>query len=354
VISGFVGILVPHPAEVKQIDPHLVKYTGSLYEISPYMVKSQKTSIKLSTSNVLSSTKTKPYSSKGSKISYGPYENVKPYTYKPMSVHFESKAQFSTLTELEREIKVCHWGGVVFSETYNLRHSGAKLKDVFSRIDYEKGQRGSSFDHFAARLPENSYGIDYRDDIGNISTSNVRETSKNVVFEMRPRFPLFGGWKSIFNLYYTVPITQLVSTIPGTSSYMLNTTFSTPFDEVVTEKATIKVVLPEGSSDIQWVTPFHIDSVDFEVQKTYLDLTGRPVLVLNTRNLMRYHNQYFQVIYSYPNIMIHRGPLFVVIGFMLFFSIAIFFFRVDLTIGREEEQAEVEAASSSTLKDKTE
>eukprot|EP00466_Bigelowiella_natans_P010879 jgi/Bigna1/137674/aug1.40_g12382 len=223
VISGFVGILTPYPAEGKQMDPHLVKYTGSLYEISPYAVKSQKTSIKLSTSNVLSSTKTKPYSSKGSKLSYGPYENIKPYTYKPLSIHFESKAQFSTLTELEREIK-----------------------DVFSRIDYEKGQRGSSFDHFTAKLPENSYGIDYRDDIGNISTSNVRETSKNVVFEMRPRFPLFGGWKSIFNLYYTVPITQLVSTIPGTSSYMLNTTFSTPFDEVVTEKATIKVVLPEG------------------------------------------------------------------------------------------------------------
>eukprot|EP00470_Lotharella_oceanica_P006008 CAMPEP_0170178728 /NCGR_PEP_ID=MMETSP0040_2-20121228/13550_1 /TAXON_ID=641309 /ORGANISM="Lotharella oceanica, Strain CCMP622" /LENGTH=399 /DNA_ID=CAMNT_0010422143 /DNA_START=81 /DNA_END=1280 /DNA_ORIENTATION=+ len=341
VILGFMGILVPYPQYVKQNDPHLVKYNGCLYVTSPYLVKKQTTTIKLSTPNVISSTKAKPHSHKGDKITYGPYTNIKAYTHKALSLHFESKAEFSTVTEMEREIKVCHWGGVVFTETYNLRNSGAYLKDVFSRIEYERMQRGSSFDFLTAKLPANSYGIDYRDDIGNISTSNVRETSKGVVMEMRPRFPLFGGWHTVFKLFYTVPIMQLVKSIVGSSSYILNTTFSTPFEGLIVEDATIKIVLPEGSSNIKWVTPFAIDSVDTEVQKTYLDLTGRPVLVLKAKNLMRYHNQYFQVWYSYPSIMIHRGPLFVVIGFATFFACVIIASRLDLTIG-------------SSTKDKTE
>jgi len=336
VIYGYVGILTPNPSEIKQNDPHLVKYHGSIYETTPYMVETQKTSIKMSTSNVISSTKFKPKSHKGDKITYGPFTNIQAYASKPLSLHFETTAQFSTVTELEREIKVCHWGGVVFSETYNLRHSGAKLKDVFSRVDYERMQRGSSFEYMSAKLPANSYGIDYRDDIGNISTSNVRKSRKYVLFEMRPRFPLFGGWHVVFNLYYTVPIYQLVGAVTGSSTFMLNTTFSSPFEDIVVDEATLKIVLPEGSSGIKWVTPFHIDSVDFEIQKTYLDLTGRPVLVLHAKNLMRYHNQHFQVLYSYPSIMLHRGPMFVVIGFMAFFGLVILMTRVDFTIGQEE------------------
>eukprot|EP00472_Partenskyella_glossopodia_P013669 CAMPEP_0197516666 /NCGR_PEP_ID=MMETSP1318-20131121/1561_1 /TAXON_ID=552666 /ORGANISM="Partenskyella glossopodia, Strain RCC365" /LENGTH=454 /DNA_ID=CAMNT_0043065569 /DNA_START=32 /DNA_END=1396 /DNA_ORIENTATION=- len=333
IFYGFMGVFVPYPSENRQNDPHLVKYTANLYETSPYPVKKQTTMIKTSTANIVSYTKAKPHSQKGEKTTYGPYTDQSPYAFKALSLHFETKAKFMTVTHLEREIKVCHWGGVVFSEVYNLRNSGADLKDTFHRIDYENMQFGTSFHDLSAKLPKNSYGIDFRDDIGNISSSHVRETSKHVLFEMTPRFPLFGGWKSIFNLYYTVPIMQLVSSVAGTSSYILNTTFSTPFEGLYTESAIVKVVLPEGSSNIKWVTPFPIESVDTEILKTYLDLTGRPVLVLEARNLMRYHNQNFQVWYSYPNIMIHRGPLFVMIGFMAFFGFVIFTSRVDITIG---------------------
>eukprot|EP00467_Chlorarachnion_reptans_P008421 CAMPEP_0114529706 /NCGR_PEP_ID=MMETSP0109-20121206/25007_1 /TAXON_ID=29199 /ORGANISM="Chlorarachnion reptans, Strain CCCM449" /LENGTH=468 /DNA_ID=CAMNT_0001712185 /DNA_START=1 /DNA_END=1407 /DNA_ORIENTATION=+ len=335
---GFVGVLIPHPAVANHNDPHLVKYTTNLYETTPYSVKTQTTVVKFSTSNIISSTKAKPYSSQGDKITYGPYTDLKPFEHKDLNFHFETKAQFSTVTALEREIKICHWGGAVFSETYDLRNSGANLKDAFHRIDYERMQRGYSFEDLSAKLPKNSYGIDFRDDIGNISTSHVRETSKHVLFQMRPRFPLFGGWHSIFKLFYTVPIEQLVSSVAGTSSYVLNTTFSTPFDGLVIEDHTVKVVLPEGSSNIKWVTPFPIESVDKEILKTYLDLTGRPVLVLKAKNLMRFHNQYFQVMYSYPNVMIHRGPLFVMIGFMVFFGSIIMFSRMDLSIGRNEDE----------------
>ena len=45
-----------------------------------------------------------------------------------ISVHYESKAQFLTATEVVREIEVSHWGNVAVTEYIELQHTGAKLK----------------------------------------------------------------------------------------------------------------------------------------------------------------------------------------------------------------------------------
>jgi oligosaccharyltransferase complex subunit alpha (ribophorin I) len=48
----------------------------------------------------------------------------------------------------------------------------------------------------------------YRDEIGNISTSHLKELDDLVEVELRPRFPLFGGWKTQYLLGYNVPSYQ--------------------------------------------------------------------------------------------------------------------------------------------------
>lgn len=48
----------------------------------------------------------------------------------------------------------------------------------------------------------------YRDEIGNISTSNLKEMDDFVELELRPRFPLFGGWKTQYYIGYNVPSYQ--------------------------------------------------------------------------------------------------------------------------------------------------
>ena len=45
----------------------------------------------------------------------------------------------------------------------------------------------------------------YRDEIGNISTSNMFSHDEAVDLELRPRFPLFGGWQTRFYIGYNVP-----------------------------------------------------------------------------------------------------------------------------------------------------
>ena len=57
-------------------------------------------------------------------------------------------------------------------------------------------------------LPASARDVYYRDEIGNISTSNLREIEDSVELELKPRFPLFGGWKTHYLMGYNVPSYQ--------------------------------------------------------------------------------------------------------------------------------------------------
>ncbi len=61
---------------------------------------------------------------------------------------------------------------------------------------------------FQTVLPASAADVYYRDEIGNISTSHLREMDDSVEVELRPRFPLFGGWKTHYLLGYNVPSYQ--------------------------------------------------------------------------------------------------------------------------------------------------
>lgn len=54
-------------------------------------------------------------------------------------------------------------------------------------------------------LPASASDVYYRDEIGNISTSHLRVLDDSAEVELRPRFPLFGGWKTHYILGYYVP-----------------------------------------------------------------------------------------------------------------------------------------------------
>lgn len=68
----------------------------------------------------------------------------------------------------------------------------------WSRLDYmTKAMQGPGavVAEVKAILPAGAHSIYYRDGIGNISTSHVRSSLRDVEVTLRPRFPLLGGWK---------------------------------------------------------------------------------------------------------------------------------------------------------------
>ncbi len=61
----------------------------------------------------------------------------------------------------------------------------------------------------------------------------------NVQAEIRPRFPLYGGWKTEFTFGYSLPLSAIVSKVK--SGRRLEALFSTPFDNVVVDDLVVKV-----------------------------------------------------------------------------------------------------------------
>ncbi|KAK1653385.1 hypothetical protein QYE76_071190 [Lolium multiflorum] len=334
VLTVFTHSLQPFPEEIGQADSQLVVFQDSSHYLSPYPVKVQTLSIRLPGGRVESYTKHANTKLVDSELKYGPFEDLAPFSYNPIIVHFENNNPFAVAKELIREIEISHWGNVQITEHYNIVHGGARLKGEFSRLDYQSRPyvRGvSSFKHLVAKLPPRAHSIYFRDEIGNISTSHLWSDAKKTQLEIEPRFPLFGGWQTTFTIGYGLPLQDFVFSSEG--KRFLNITFGSPMEEILIEKLIVKVVLPEGSKDIDVSAPFPTNQRE-EVKYSHLDIAGRPVLVLEKPDVIPEHNLYFQVYYKFNNISLLIEPMMLIIGFFLLFVACIAYMHTDMSISK--------------------
>ncbi len=59
-----------------------------------------------------------------------------------------------------------------------------------------------------------------------------------------------GGWKSNFFTGYTLP-TKFHTMTDGKDNYHLNLTFGLPYADLMARNYTMKIVLPDGASNIK-------------------------------------------------------------------------------------------------------
>lgn len=126
-----------------------------------------------------------------------------------------------------------------------------RLKGFFSQIDYKLTERihgaTSVVKSFTANLPVGAKDVYYKDAVGNISTSNLREEKKRTVLEMRPRYPLYGGWKFSWFIGYTIPMDLFVKKIRN-DDYKVEIPLLPSINNLLLKNAQLKVVLPEGAT----------------------------------------------------------------------------------------------------------
>ena len=73
-----------------------------------------------------------------------------------------------------------------------------------------------------------------------------RESEDANELEIRPRFPLFGGWKTRYYIGYSVPSYEMLSYYGNL--YKLEVPFlDHSFDNLVVDNIQVKVILPESS-----------------------------------------------------------------------------------------------------------
>ncbi|KAL6464413.1 hypothetical protein MHYP_G00267300 [Metynnis hypsauchen] len=329
-------VLRPFPTHITQAERQLVVFQGNHYLYSPYPTRSQSTRVRLASKTVESYTKLGNPNKNEEVIEYGPFKDVAPFSQDTMKIHYENNAPFLTISSITRTIEVSHWGNIAVEETIDLRHTGAYLKGPFSRYDYQRQSDSgiSSVKSFKTILPASAQDVYYRDEIGNISTSHLQVLEDSVEVEVRPRFPLFGGWKTHYIIGYNLPSYEYLYTL-GDQYALKMRLIDHVYDDQVIDHMTVKVILPEGARNVHLDTPYTIDRSPDQLHYTYLDTFGRPVLVATKNNLVEQHIQDMVVHYTFNKILMLQEPLLVVGAFYILFFTVIIYVRLDFSITKD-------------------
>lgn len=334
----FANALVPYPSSITQKERQLVRYFGNHYFYSPYVTTKQTATVALKSKSIESYTKLQPVAQSDATIVYGPYKDIAPLTEDIMIVHYENNAPFLTVTRLERLIEISHWGNIAVEEHIEIEHTGAKLKGSFSRYDYQRDNNNNqhSIKSYKTMLPAAAHSIYYRDSNGNISTSQVRFRKDWIELELRPRFPLFGGWRSSYTLGYSVPSFQYMFK-KSSSQYVLHMRLlDHVFDDMHVNELETAIVLPVGVSNVQINTPYDVERLPDTVTYKYLDTIGRVVIKLRKTDLVEQHIQDLEIIYNWQPLLLFHEPILLSFALFIIFIIVIVYVRLDFSIHKQE------------------
>lgn len=99
-----------------------------------------------------------------------------------LRVHYELAAPISVMNYAWTNIEVSHWANIAVESSFQIENVGALLEGEFGRVDYDDyGRFGgkNAIKGFRVSLPLKSSNLWYRDEIGNVSTSNAAREVNN-------------------------------------------------------------------------------------------------------------------------------------------------------------------------------
>ncbi|KAN0097621.1 Ribophorin I [Tylopilus felleus] len=354
----------PYPAYAAQADPQLLKYDTDLFVLSPYTTLVQRTKVRASPDVLSYSTpevdefvRDGSVTKSGATITYGPFYNVDSSTsadflskyQQPVSVHYNFGYPVLEVTKLQRSVEISHWGSNLnIEDKINLHNAGPLLKGHFSRLEH---QSQNYFGRVAAHilsgltlhLPPGVTNAYFYDLNGNVSTSHLRQTpsvpkgSKAIqhsILEMRPRYPVLGGWNYSFTLGFDTPLQDSVSWDAANQRHIVGVPVMTHIPGSVVDEAEVKIILPEGATDVDVVTPFPALSSTISTHVSFLDTTGRPAVSLTYKDLTDKHTAMIYVSYKVPLSAHLKKPIAVGVAFMSLFMIGLAARRVDLRLDK--------------------
>lgn len=158
---------------------------------------------------------------------------------------------------LERDVEVSHWGGnIAMEERHWLTNRGAALKNHFSRVAYQQAAYynppTSALKEMRFPLTVGSVDAYFTDDIGNVSTSRFRSNLREANLELKPRYPIFGGWNYSFRVGWNGNLKSHLRSVKGESDrYVLKVPFfegPKQAEGIEYERVVTRIILPEGAT----------------------------------------------------------------------------------------------------------
>ncbi|KAI8335166.1 Ribophorin I [Chlamydoabsidia padenii] len=344
---SYTHVLKPLPAKIPQVARQLVNYHGNVYLYSPYTSDEMKTTLQLPSAQIISFTGGEGLvQQKGNKLVYGPYHKIAPNSFHELQCHFESTGPIITVTQLERDLQVSHWGNnLAVEEHYTIRNDGAELDENFNRVRYMISSQVHSSTNMLKELflelPAGATNAYFRDEIGNVSTSHFRNERDRSVLEIKPRYPLFGGWN--YNWYHGYNV-NLGSFLRYSGQYILNVNFVENTKSMVIDHARVRIVLPEGATDVRVHTPIQLDSIKHSKHFTNFDSTGRYQIILEKKNVVYEHQKPIQITYNYPTYRLLQKPLVVTLSLFSLFTFSIIISRLPFGINNSKKKSDLKKA----------
>ncbi|PIA19789.1 Ribophorin I [Coemansia reversa NRRL 1564] len=339
----YLNTVLPRPAMVKQSDDQKWEWAEDLLVSSVYPTRKQKTVV--NTRGVITSfakvTEGGGSSKNGRSVTFGPFTSDMMAKLEGVqaNVRFrDNSEQLEALTH-RREYFVSHWGNDLnILEYYALRNRAPAIEDGFDKVKQTMSKFTKSRDNFVKTLllkvPADARQMYVVDEIGNVSTSAVtgRRRIKGElpfkVMQLKPRYPLAGGWNYTWWHGYSVPLSSylridsrngnqhllrvpFIGALTGSASQEEEISLSAiDSHNTASSNYELRITLPEGASNVNVHLPFAVDSMRMEPLSYYFDSTGRTVVVIEQRNVAPDSNkEYVLVTYSYSALSLWKKPL---------------------------------------------
>lgn len=164
----------------------------------------------------------------------------------------------------------------------------------------------------------------------------MRVLKDSVELDLRPRFPLFGGWRTHYTLGYNVPSFEYL--FQSDKNFLLKMRLVDHiYDDMHIDEVLVRIILPEGCANLKLITPYPVQRLADSLHYTYLDTFGRPVIEFTKRNLVENHIHNFNLKYTFSRVLMIQEPL-LIVGFLyVLFVCVIIWMRLDFSITKEKE-----------------
>ncbi|KAL6935121.1 uncharacterized protein HGUI_00414 [Hanseniaspora guilliermondii] len=188
-------------------------------------------------------------------------EHIQPLdTAEVVNVSFKITTPMLTAKKAIRNVHLSHWSNTIqFDEHYVIENEVPQLENTFKRKEYMKyqnknyGQSGLALSQIDAIIPADSFDHYYKDDLGMITTMKTLHNSrtKSDTMVLKPRYPILGKWKFVFNIGWFNKLEQFSHYLAGTSTedskeYLLEIPVIDGASNVIYENLDINIILPEG------------------------------------------------------------------------------------------------------------
>ncbi|SCV03551.1 LAMI_0H09054g1_1 [Lachancea mirantina] len=267
-----------------------------------------------------------PVSTKGG-LALKTSASIPPFEPSPIfTISYPHDGSFPRVNNLERGIWASHWAETLqFEEYFELVNDAAPLESGFSRADYMKKQlalkKGNHLATLEIPLPAEASDTYFTDLVGMVSTYRV--FGDRLI--LKPRYPLFGGWRFNFTIGWTNALSQFLHESKEDETYILSVPILDGPVNTFYDNVSLSVYLPEGSQVVQVESqiPFHAQEVSHK--KSYFDLReGHTKISIQYKNMVDDLSKgQLLVVYKLSSQSLYKKPL--SIGAYIFCALIAFF-----------------------------